>query len=373
MLNTEQFIDLLLNEVKIKEFTGVPCSNLRYLINYTTSKEVYLESPNEGEAVAYSVGRYLGNMDRVCILMQNSGLTNAMNAISSLSYINKIPQLYIIGFRGRDNNDEPQHKLVGKMTERWLTNCEILFLHAKDFSSEKSLVDNIIMMLDHNISVAVLVDKDDFTFYEPYSIRQDIVDKLCRDSVLDTISTYRDKDTIVVTTTGYTSRAMYDRYRNPNNFYMVGSMGDALAIGCGLAKSRPDKKIIVVDGDGAIMMRPQVAIMASILDLNNLCHIVIENGKYETTGNQYCPGIMSYDIEEMLSGLYGEDANIRRRFIDLEVLKYYLENFISGNKISPYIIMSTDTNLNDNRLGRPKETTEELKLEFMKSIGSIKE
>ena len=55
--------------------------------------------------------------------------------------------------------------------------------------------------------------------------------------------------------TGYTGRELYAVADRANHLYMVGSMGCAPSLGLGLALARPDLEVIVVDGDGAALMR----------------------------------------------------------------------------------------------------------------------
>ena len=63
-----------------------------------------------------------------------------------------------------------------------------------------------------------------------------------------------EKDDLIIATTGYSGRELYATSDRKNHFYMVGSMGCAIDIGLGLSLQRPDKRVIVIDGDGAILM-----------------------------------------------------------------------------------------------------------------------
>ena len=60
---------------------------------------------------------------------------------------------------------------------------------------------------------------------------------------------------VIVATTGYTGRELYSIDDRPNHLYMVGSMGCASSLGLGLALARPDLRVVVIDGDGAALMR----------------------------------------------------------------------------------------------------------------------
>ena len=381
-VDTTKFMELLKSELSIEEFSGVPCSNLKYLINYAKNKDMYTEVPNEGEAVAYSAGAYIGGK-RVAIMMQNSGISNAMSALSSLSGIFEIPQVFIIGHRGIDGpgTDEPQHNITGKVCPQWLMSCNVNVLPFRvldteddDFNRLEDMIDFAKEVLEvEKQSIAFLVDKGRFS-----EAKLEDSDSLfshvdtSRDQVLELVDKYRDKDTVVITTTGFTSRAMYDRFSNPQNFYMVGSMGEALAIGVGLAKFRPDLKVVVIDGDGALMMRPQTVILDKQLNLENLFYIVLDNGSYESTGGQHTriDQKFPYDISNMLAGLY----NIQYRsdisgYSTLDELNWRLNEFFSNNtNYYPYTVLKVNSENNDNNLGRPKESMPELLEGLMKSI-----
>jgi len=70
------------------------------------------------------------------------------------------------------------------------------------------------------------------------------------------------------------------------NFYMWNSMGMASSIGLGLAMARPDRKVIVLDGDGAILMNLNSLATEASKAPANLIHIVWDNGQYQITGGQ---------------------------------------------------------------------------------------
>ncbi|GLW10397.1 hypothetical protein Misp01_55250 [Microtetraspora sp. NBRC 13810] len=90
----------------------------------------------------------------------------------------------------------------------------------------------------------------------------------------------------IVFTTGYTCRRAFAIGDAPNHFYMVGSMGLACAIGCGLALARADVTVVVVDGDGSLLMNPANSFFLGAYGLDNVHHLVLDNGAYASTGNQ---------------------------------------------------------------------------------------
>ena len=94
------------------------------------------------------------------------------------------------------------------------------------------------------------------------------------------------EEAILIATTGYISRDVCALRDRPQNFYMIGSMGLAPAIGLGIALAYPKKKVIVFDGDGALLMGLGILPMVGSLKPTNFFHVVFDNECYESTGNQ---------------------------------------------------------------------------------------
>ncbi len=93
-------------------------------------------------------------------------------------------------------------------------------------------------------------------------------------------------DQPVIICNGFPSREAYKLRDRPENFYMIGSMGVTGSIGLGLALAQPEKKIIVFDGDGNVLMGMGTLATIGALKPKNLIHVVFDNEVYGTTGNQ---------------------------------------------------------------------------------------
>ncbi|MGH9888832.1 MAG: thiamine pyrophosphate-binding protein, partial [bacterium] len=108
-------------------WTGVPCSFLTPLIDCVIAhpRLRWIASANEGDAVATAAGAVLAG-ERGVAIMQNSGLGNAVNPLASLTHTLRIPVLLIVTLRGDPTlRDEPQHALMGTITERMLEELRI--------------------------------------------------------------------------------------------------------------------------------------------------------------------------------------------------------------------------------------------------------
>jgi sulfopyruvate decarboxylase subunit beta len=91
---------------------------------------------------------------------------------------------------------------------------------------------------------------------------------------------------LVVCCNGMIGRELYTYGERPANFYMIGSMGLGLSIGLGLALAQPNKRVIVLDGDGNVLMGMNALASVGSERPKNLRHIVLDNQTHGSTGGQ---------------------------------------------------------------------------------------
>ncbi|MCH7501210.1 MAG: sulfopyruvate decarboxylase subunit beta [Nitrospinae bacterium] len=112
---------------------------------------------------------------------------------------------------------------------------------------------------------------------------------------------------------GYISREFFNVTDRRENFYMIGSMGLASAIGLGVALAQPQRRTLIFDGDGNVLMAMGTLAMIAACAPKNLIHIVIDNEVYESTGSQRT---LSHDIrleEVAKSAGYKQAMRVTRR------------------------------------------------------------
>ncbi|HEV7664020.1 MAG TPA: thiamine pyrophosphate-dependent enzyme [Chloroflexota bacterium] len=85
----------------------------------------------------------------------------------------------------------------------------------------------------------------------------------------------------------------------PDHLDIVGCMGSASTIGLGLALARPERTVIVVDGDGSLLMQLGSLVTIAGAAPPNLFHFVFENGVYETSGSQPLPAEGRFNLRQM--------------------------------------------------------------------------
>lgn len=112
MLDADDFVRGL-QGIGFDFFTGVPDTILGGIIAHLTEERLYTPAVREDEAVAMAAGAYLGGRVPV-VLMQNSGLGNALNVLASLNLIYRIPCLLLVSWRGFEGKDAPEHLVMGE-------------------------------------------------------------------------------------------------------------------------------------------------------------------------------------------------------------------------------------------------------------------
>lgn len=102
-------------------------------------------------------------------------------------------------------------------------------------------------------------------------------------------------DEIVVTTMS----AVKDWRRlssSPLDFHVAGAMGYASSVGLGLALAQPNRKVIVLDGDGSLLMNLGTLVTIADVQPENLIHFVLENQMYEVPGGIPLPGVGKHNL-----------------------------------------------------------------------------
>ena len=301
MIDAEYFVQKW-KEHGFTTYSGVPCSYLKPFINYVIESEDlrYIAASNEGDAVAIAAGADLGGQ-RAVAMCQNSGLGNAVSPLTSLTDVFRIPILLIVTLRGDPEGpaDEPQHELMGKITTDLLELMRIPWAYFPTTTDEvEPILHRAVNHLDTEKRPFALVMRKGSI--GPTSLSANTKVRRCEPATPDVVkrpeATRREmlaaiqlassEHDVIVATTGYTGRELYACEDRPGQIYMVGSMGCASSIGLGLAIAQPDRRIIVVDGDGAALMRLGALCTLGYERPENLVHVVLDNGMHESTGGQ---------------------------------------------------------------------------------------
>ena len=370
MIAPDNFFNFLIKN-QIDFFTGVPDSLLKdicaYISDHNTNSK-HIIAANEGNAIALATGHYLSSKKLSLVYMQNSGLGNAINPLTSLtnSEVYSIPIILMIGWRGAPNiKDEPQHLLPGQITPKILDLLNIDYKILDHTKWQSQLEDLIDIATSKSSPVAILVEKNTFA---PYTSKPNLSSlNLSREQSLSNIIANLQGDEIIVSTTGKLSRELYEIREQKHmshkfDFMTIGAMGHALSIASGIALNQPHKKVICFDGDGSSLMHMGSMGITASLNHNNLTHILFNNQTHQSVGGQQTIA-GEIDYENISKGL-GYKNYFKVQTID-ELIKV-INNIPLFENLT--LIEIKINNNSRNNLGRPTTTPIENKEKFMEFL-----
>lgn len=359
-------------------YTGVPDSQLKALCNYLMGtygidKKHHVIAANEGNCVALAAGYHLATAKVPVVYMQNSGEGNIINPVASLlnEKVYGIPMVFIIGWRGEPGlHDEPQHIYQGEVTVKLLDDMNIRsFVISEDTTEDevKKAMESFKEDLKRGLQVAFVVRKG--ALKTDIKVKYENDNKLIREEIIQHIAKAAGEDPIV-STTGKASRELFET-RTANNqshkydFLTVGSMGHSSSIALGVAINKPTTKVWCVDGDGAVLMHMGSMALVGTNKLENLIHIIINNGAHETVGGM--PTVASdIDLCSIAKACGYPNAVCVETLEDLdsELLKAKERNELSLIEVKCGIGARDD-------LGRPTTTAMENKNNFMEYLETL--
>jgi phosphonopyruvate decarboxylase len=289
----------LLKQQKYEFFSGVPCSNFADLFQQVASDNDITSVPasSEGSALSFAVGAALAGR-RSVVALQNSGLGNIINPLTSLVQVNCIPTLLLISVRGHieEPEDEPQHRIMGANTHALLDQLAIPW---SEFDGTSQGFMAALMKaeeaFERSISFAILVRKGQLSagLGVVASGEQQVGYPLSVGCALEIVSEALRPTDLVVSTTGFISRELFRVSDRPENFYMQGSLGHCSAVAAGIALTHPSRRVVALDGDGAVLMHMGVLSTIGYASPRNFLHIVLDNEGYVSTGKQESTSVTS--------------------------------------------------------------------------------
>jgi len=287
---------IFLKKNKINFFTGVPDSVLKnfiHVLDFHKKQLKHIVAANEGSAVALAAGNYMATKKLALVYMQNSGLGNAINPLISICHprVYSIPLILMIGWRGSPNEfDEPQHQLKGKITPTILKLLNIKFSIINNLKDLNKIKDLISYSKYKKCPVAFLIKNNILNLNKAFKKNIETKYHLTREIVINKLLDNIQKNTRIISTTGYTSRELYQIRKNKiskkgKDFYMVGGMGHSSMISLGYSLNSKNQTICL-DGDGSFIMHMGSLISSGFKSKSNFKHILLNNGSHESVGDQ---------------------------------------------------------------------------------------
>jgi phosphonopyruvate decarboxylase len=299
LIPARAFIEALTSS-GVSFFAGVPDSLLAaFCAEVAAPGAAWMHriAANEGAAVALASGHHLVSGKPAAVYMQNSGLGNAINSLTSLAdpLVYGFPLILVIGWRaelreGKQLADEPQHIRQGLITPALLDVLSIPFVvlgsePCEGLDAVGPLVDRAVM---EERPVAIVVRKGALSYLTPEA--PFVMPRgLAREQAIAFLAQAIGADIPIIATTGKISRELFEiRKRNDAcgdlDFLTVGSMGHASQIATGVAITRPGNPVICFDGDGAALMHLGGLTVSATCP--NLRHVIFNNRVHDSVGGQ---------------------------------------------------------------------------------------
>jgi len=353
-------------------FVGVPDSLLKDICGYMSDSFVdnHIIAANEGNAVGIAAGYHLATEGIPLVYLQNSGLGNTVNPLTSLMSedVYQMPMVLLIGWRGQPGvKDEPQHVMQGRVTEKMLMALNVPYeILTADTESISATVGRILgIAKQRSCPVALLVTKGTFA---PYAYQESLnCEGLTREqAVIGLANKITSSEALIVSTTGKLSRELYE-FRKQDcsgavDFYNVGSMGHLSQIALGLAKYTPSKNVYCFDGDGAALMHMGGLAIAASARLSNYYYVMFNNAAHDSVGGQPTVGA---DIDFQMIAKGCGFATVMRVSTEQELHEAAIKLPDLDAPVFLEIVIQKGARKN---LGRPTETPVENKKAFMEYV-----
>lgn len=313
---------LELLELNGVDFTAsLPCEKIKVLLEMLSRDIFHVPLTREEEGVGICAGAALAGK-RPALFVQSSGIGNMINALLSLTVFYELPLALFVSRRGFYRERIAAQVPMGRRLGTILTGAGISWTEInvrKDLERVKRELPQVYErgggIHAFLLSPAVWEGSEcrgqamppgggrhrcGGTPAENAAWRREPVPIHTRWEILKSAAPQLGGK-VVVCNLGAPSKELYALGHQPSNFYMLGSMGMATPIGLGIALSSR-REVVVVDGDGSLLMNPGTLAVAAAAAPANLTILAIDNGAYGSTGSQPTHTARCVDLERVARG-----------------------------------------------------------------------
>ena len=324
MHNPEEKLIEALKRNRVDFTASLPCEKIKTLLERVGAEFTHVPLTREEEGVGICAGAALAGK-WPALFVQSSGVGNMINALLSLTAFYQLPLALFVSRRGvyqekieaqlpmgmrlpkilqaagvpvsEVNTREDLAKVEKKLASVFRKDAVHAFLLSPavwegsactipDAGRERQ--DTPVRSLSAPSGVAEARHRSLKRFDILAALAQDLAGK------------------VVVSNLGWPSKELYSIMHQQSNFYMLGSMGMATPLGLGIALAT-DKQVVVIDGDGSLLMNPGTLATAAAFAPKNLTIVAIDNGAYGSTGNQPTFAASCVDLAAVARG-FGIEA-----------------------------------------------------------------
>ena len=357
----EEELITILKKHSVDFTASLPCEKIKTLLEMVGQQFTHLPLTREEEGVGICAGAALSGR-RPAIFVQSSGIGNMINALLSLTQFYELPLAIFVSQRGVYKEKIEAQLPMGQRLPGILSSAGIAYTEIKSSQDISMMDQELDNMFGRNGIHAFLMSPAVWegsecgvrsaacgtrtsTAKEPASRPMPGVSRptLTRFDIIKILAPNLEGKA-VVSNLGWPSKELFAIKHQPSNFYMLGSMGMATPIGLGMALAS-SKEIIVIDGDGSLLMNPGTLATAAYAAPRNLTIIGIDNGAYGSTGNQPTLAASCVDLEAVAQGFgFRNTVKVATEEQIVEVMKKQRKGLrfihvlaIPGNKDIPNI------------------------------------
>jgi len=363
----EEELIAILKKAAVNFTASLPCEKIKVLLEMVAESFFHVPLTREEEGVGICAGAALSGK-KPAMFVQSSGIGNMINALLSLTESYELPLTIFVSMRGKYKEKIMAQVPMGKRLTNILygaaINHTVINLRDDFRLIEKKIADVYEQNKIHAflLSPALWEESEEGKIITPSPIplpsregkaTSPLVGegwgegrenrKLTRFEILNVIAPYLESK-VVVCNLGFPSKELFHIKHQSSNFYMLGSMGMATPIGLGIALTT-DKEVVVIDGDGSLLMNPGCLATSAFFAPQNLTIFAIDNSSYGSTGDQPTLTGSCVDLEIVAKGLGIKDTfkvSTENRLIDVMKSPYKGLRFIHalavpGNKDVPDI------------------------------------
>lgn len=327
MPRPEEDLITILRKQGVDFTSSLPCEKIKTLLEMVGRTFTHISLTREEEGVGICAGAALAGR-RPAMFIQSSGIGNMINALLSLTSFYELPLALFVSRRGVYKEKIEAQLPMGQRLPGILSGAGIGF---SEINTSADIVEIDRVLADmyagnriHAFLMSPAVWEGSECGMPDTGYR--IQDAQCKMQAEESESAHRAsgimhpassptltrydiirliaphlEGKVMVSNLGWPSKELYAVKHQPSNFYMLGSMGMATPIGLGIALTS-SKEIIVIDGDGSLLMNPGTLATAASVAPKNLTIIAIDNGAYGSTGNQPTLASSCVDLEQVARG-----------------------------------------------------------------------
>jgi len=359
----EEDLIALLKNAGVDFTSSLPCEKIGRLLEmveteFSNPPLRHVPLTREEEGVGISAGAALAGK-RPAMFVQSSGIGNMLNALLSLTGFYELPLALFVSQRGIYKEKIAAQLPMGRRLPKILRAAGVPFSIIStrgDFGTVEKKLDTVYKKnKTHAFLMSPAIWEESAKKGTPQAPLHPIagsrlkhsatrlVPHLTRFAVLNIIAPYLNNK-VVVCNLGFPSKELFYVHHQPSNFYMLGSMGMATPVGLGVSLST-EKEVVVIDGDGSLLMNPGSLATAALLTPRDLTIFAIDNSAYGSTGNQPTLTGSCVDLELTAKGFGIKNtlkAATEKQFVDAMKKKGKGPRFIhalavSGNRDVPNI------------------------------------